>query len=195
MACSPSKVARECSREARACVCRDREPCCVCSRMRIEVSRTDLWSESREVRLLVSSVWAASSSWGRSSVAVFTTSFAVVDREAASKADRGAAMVQRWLVMVSNCVEMAEAMMSILSRNMVTSPERISRSAGSGIWPASRVATKSTQACNSSGKVGAREGRVVRVLMRICVDNRTERAVVRFWSLVSVKFQAHGSGT
>lgn len=40
-------------------------------------------------------------------------------------------------------------------------------------------------AWRSSGRVGAREGRVVNVLMSTCVLRRVERAVVKFWIYVS----------
>lgn len=79
------------------------------------------------------SVRAVASSRGRSRVAAFTRSSAVVEREIVGGGDKGAAMVQRWVVRISSWEEMAEAMMSMLSRNIVMSPERISRSDGSGI--------------------------------------------------------------
>jgi hypothetical protein len=47
------------------------------------------------------------------------------------------------------------------------------------MWPESRAVTRSMQAWRSSGRVGAREGRVLRVLIRICVLRRVDRAVVR----------------
>lgn len=119
------------------------------------------------MRLFVREVLAAASSWGRSRVAVLIRSWDVVGREAAVGGESGEAMVQRWLVMVSSCVDRVEAMMSMLSRKMAVSPERISRSEGSGIWPFRRAETRSMQACSSSGRVGAREGRVVSVLIRI----------------------------
>lgn len=165
MACKPRSVARECKSSARALVWRAREPCWVCSRIRIEVSRICLWRERRAVRLLVSSVRAVRSSCGILRVAEVIRSSAAVGREDGDGTSSGEAMVHRWAVSVCSCVETTAAIMSILSRNKVTSPERISRSDGSGIWPESSAETRSMQAWRSSGRVGAREGRVVKVLM------------------------------
>lgn len=112
-------------------------------------------------------------------------SSATVERESEGGTSKGEAMVHRWLVSVCSCVEMAVAIMSMLSRNTATSPERMSRSEGSGTWPESSAETISMHAWSSSGRVGAREGRVVSVLMSNCVLRRVERAVVRFWEIFS----------
>lgn len=131
------------------------------------------------VREFVRAVRAVARSWGRSRVAALMRVSAVVAREDGVGGDRGEAMVQRWVVSVSSCEERAEAMMSMLSRKMVMSPDRISRSEGEGIWPESRAVTRSMQAWSSSGRVGAREGSVERLSMRIWVDRRVDRAVVK----------------
>lgn len=133
------------------------------------------------MREFVSSVRATASSLGRSSIAALIRPSACVERESGDGGVRGDAMVQRWVVRVSNCEEMADAMMSMLSRKVVTSPERISRSEQSGIWPESSAETRSMQAWSSSGRVGAREGNVDRPSMRICVDKWVDRAVVRLY--------------
>lgn len=130
----------------------------------------------------MSSVRAVRRPWGRVRVAEVTRSSATVGREDADADDSGEAMVQREVVSVDSCVEMAEAITSMLSRKVVTSPERMSRSDGSGIWPESSAETRSMHAWRSSGRVGARDGRVVNVLMSICVLRRVERVVVKFWT-------------
>jgi hypothetical protein len=104
----------------------------------------------------------------------------LADRAAGSGAESGSAIVHRCAVSVSSWVEMAEAMMSMLSRKVLTSPERMSRSVGEGIWPVRRVLEWS-----ESGRVRARGGSVDSVSMRIWVDKKVERAVVRLCSSVS----------
>jgi hypothetical protein len=69
----------------------------------------------------------------------------LADRAAGPGEESGSAIVQRYAVTVSSCEDMAEAMISILSRKVLTSPERISRSAESGIWSVRRADTRSIQ--------------------------------------------------
>lgn len=133
----------------------------------------------------MSSVRAARRACGSVSMAEARRSSAAAGRDWGDGAARGEAMVQRWFARVASWVEMVEAIMSMLSRKVVTSPERMSRSDASGMWPERSADTRSMQAWRSSGSVGAREGRVVNVLMSICVLRRVERAVVRVWILVS----------
>ena len=135
--------------------------------------------------MFVSDVRALRSSRGRLRVAEVARSSATDGREDEDWTSKGEAMVQRRFVSVCSCVEMAMAIMSMFSRKVITSPERISRSDGSGIWPESSAETRSMHACRSSGKVGAREGRVVSVLMSTRVLKNVERAAVRFWDVVS----------
>lgn len=96
--------------------------------------------------MFVSSVRAARSSCGRVRVAEVMRSSAIVGSEDVAGTSNGEAIVQRWLVSVCSCVETAVAMMSILSRNVAISPERMSRSDGSGIWPESSAETRSMHA-------------------------------------------------
>jgi hypothetical protein len=109
----------------------------------------------------------------------------LADRAAGSGAESGSAIVHRCAVSVSSWVEMAEAMMSMLSRKVLTSPERMSRSVGEGIWPVRRADTRSVLEWSESGRVRARGGSVDSVSMRIWVDKKVERAVVRLCSSVS----------
>lgn len=106
--------------------------------------------------------------------------FSEVDARAAGLGgESGEAMVQRCKTTVSRREDRVVAMMSMLSRIVLVSPERISRSEAEGIWPDSRDDTRSMQEWSSSGRVGARGGSVVSVSMRIWVDKKVERAVVR----------------
>lgn len=116
---------------------------------------------------------------GSSRVAPLKRDSAVVAREAGVGGESGEAMLQRWMVRISSCDDRAEAMMSMLSRKVVMSPERISRSESEGMRPESRAEMRSMQAWRSFGRVGAREGSVERLSMSICVERRVDRAVVR----------------
>lgn len=152
------------------------------------VSRRVLCWFSRVERVVVRVVWAVVSAVGRVIMEVSTRVAAVDGRAAKVGGESGLAIVQRWVVRVVSWVERAEAMMSMLSRKVVVSPDRISRSEGSEIWPESWAETRSMQAWSSSGRVGACEGSVVKVSIRICVLRSVERAVVRFWLFVSDVF-------
>lgn len=99
----------------------------------MDVSRICLCRVSRLVRVFVSSVRAVRRSEGRVRVAEVTRSSATVGRDDGDGLDSGEAMVQRCVVSMDSCAEMAEAIMSMLSRKVVTSPERMSRSEGSSI--------------------------------------------------------------
>ncbi len=179
-ACKPSSVAREWRSSARAFVWRARAPWAVCSRMRMEVERRVLWVVRRVVRVFVRDVRAVARAWGRVVVAEVRRFSARVGRDVGVGGEKGEAIVQREVVMVWSWVESAEAIMSMLSMKKVMSPERISRSLEEGTWPDSRAETRSMQACSESGRVGARDGRVVRLLIRICVLRWVLRTVVRF---------------
>lgn len=121
-------MAFEFRNSAFAFVARASEPCIVCSRIRIEVSRTWRCVFSTLYAVLVNCTWASASSLGNSVVALSYKCSALLGKSWISGVSLGSAIRHRSPTTVVSCSEMASEIVEILSRKKSLSPERMSRS-------------------------------------------------------------------
>jgi len=109
-------VARVYNNSAEALVCRARDPCWVCSRMRMEVWRRVRCVVRRDVRVVDKCVRDVESSCGRSIVASCWRAVAVVERSDGAGGFFGSAILQRYSATTLSCVDSASEMVLMLER-------------------------------------------------------------------------------